>query len=421
MRGSIFKRCTGCGTRVADRTCETTGCDAGRFTWAFITDAGRTPDGKRRQIKRMGFATRGEAQVALTELAGSIASGTWTAPTNLTLAQYITERWLPRTRTSPKTRADREVSFNAYLVPRIGGLMLDEVTGDHLTFLYDDLAVNGRTRGPHPELGMGLSPTTIRRIHTMLHKAFADAIRWGLLDRNPCDRADPPSTAEVRARARAARQTYTWEQLGRLLDVAETDRLFAMWRLFVTTGMRRSEVAALLWRNVDLDERMLSVTRRAVEVRGAVHERELTKSSTSRRAIELDSTDVTILRQHRKRQVEEQLALGGAWKDPDRVFTSPVGGRLYPPDITRAFHQLTNLAGLPRIRLHDIRHTLATLMLKSGEVTKVVTERLGHSTTAYTQDAYQEVMPGMQRDAARRFNERLQRGAPPPDVAEGGA
>jgi integrase len=193
--------------------------------------------------------------------------------------------------------------------------------------------------------------------------------------------------------------------------VARDDRLFAMWHLFVTTGMRRSEVAALLWRNVDLETGLLSVTRAAVEVKGKVDERELTKSSSSRRAIEPAAQDVAVLRQHRKVQLEEPIALQGSWRDAERVFTSQVGGRLYPPDITRAFHVLTNRAGLPRIRLHDhdLRHTFATLSLKSGEPAKIVTERLGHSTAAYTQDAYQEVRPGMQRDAARRFGQRLRR------------
>jgi integrase len=386
---------------------------------AFIVDAGRKPDGARRQIKRMGFDSRGEAEEVLSELLASVHAGTWVPPSRLSVGEYLLDRWLPRTRTGAKTRADRELHMRVYVVPRIGGLTLEELSGDDLTFLHDHLAVRGRTRAPHPEFGQGLSPTTVRRIHTMLHKAFADAIRWGLLERNPCDRADPPSTSEVKGRARSARHTYTWDDLGRFLEVASDDRLFAMWHLFVTTGMRRSEVAALMWRNLDLETGLLSVTRAAVEVKGKVDERELTKSSSSRRAIELAEQDVAVLRQHRKMQLEEQIALHGSWREPERVFTSPVGGRLYPPDITRAFHVLTNRAGLQRIRLHDLRHTFATLSLKSGEPAKIVTERLGHSTTAYTQDAYQEVMPGMQRDAARRFGQRLQR--PPATSNDGDA
>lgn len=184
-----------------------------------------------------------------------------------------------------------------------------------------------------------------------------------------------------------------------------------MWQLFITTGMRRSEMAALRWDYIDLEVTMLSVVRGAVEDGGKVYEKELPKSSSSRRAIELVPTDVEVLRLHREQQEREAQAAQEAWRHKGHVFTSPVGGRLYPPGITKMFHALTDTAGLPRIRLHDARHTVATLMLKAGEVTKVVTERLGHSTTAYTQDAYQHVLPGMQRDAASRFHERLAKGS----------
>jgi|FLYM01.1.fsa_nt_gi integrase len=408
MAGSVFKRCTMCDRTVTQRRCSNPDCEGGRVVWAFVIDVGKGGNGKRRRALRSGFETKQAAEQAQAELIAEKVNG-YTPPSKLALGTYLLERWLPRTRTSEKTRSDRETHMRAYVIPRIGGLSLQTVTGDHLTEMYDDLAVAGRTRKKDPELGWGLSATTIRRIHTQMHKAFEDAIRWGLLQRNPCDRADPPSTTEVKARARAARRTYTWDQLRALVEAAREDRLYAMWYLFTTTGMRRSEIAALLWRSIDLDAGLLSVTRAAVEVRGQVRERELTKSSSSRRAIELDEVDVQALRQHRKQQLEEQLAFGGQWREPERVFASPVGGRIYPPDITKAFHALTDRAGLPRIRLHDIRHTLATLMLKDGEITKVVTERLGHSTTAYTQDAYQEVMPGMQRDAARRFRRKLLR------------
>ncbi len=200
-----------------------------------------------------------------------------------------------------------------------------------------------------------------------------------------------------------------WTQLQGFVAAAADDRLYAMWHLFASTGMRRSEMAALRWQHVDLEVGAISVVRVAVEHSGIVHEKELPKSSTSRRAIELDAFDVDVLRIHAERQRTEQRAAGKAWQDLDLVFTSPLGKRLYPPSITREFHDLTDRAGLPSIRLHDLRHTHATLLLKSGEMTKVVTERLGHSTTAYTQDAYQHVLPGMQRGAARRFRERLNR------------
>jgi integrase len=410
MPGNVFKRCRGCGRRIKPkkRSCGNPKCKNPNVGWAFVIDHGRRGDGKRRQVLRTGFETKGEAERALDEFVDQSRKGV--EPTSITVGEYLLEKWLPRTRTSEKTRTDRETHMRAYVVPRIGGFKLVDLTGEELNEMYDDLAVRGRTQRPDPELGWGLSPTTVRRIHTQLHKAFNDAMRWGLILRNPCDRADPPSTTEVKARALASRTVYTWEQLQRFVRAAAEDRLFAMWQLFVTTGMRRSEMAALRWDHVDLEAAMLSVVRGAVEVSGKVYEKELPKSSSSRRAIELAPADVDVLRLHRKLQEEEAKAAQEAWKHKGHVFTSPVGGRLYPPDITKMFHALTDEAGLPRIRLHDTRHTVATLMLKAGEVTKVVTERLGHSTTAYTQDAYQHVLPGMQRDAATRFHERLAKG-----------
>ena len=404
MAGRVFRRCSACRRTVKHRRCENPDCTGTRAVWAFVVDVGHGGDGKRRQVLRSGFESKEDAEEALADLLAARRAG-YTPTRDLTVAEYLLDRWLPRTRTSEKTRHDRDTHMRAYVTPRIGKLQLQALSGDHLTEMYDDLAARGRTRRPDPELGWGLSPTTIRRIHTQLHKAFADAIRWGLLQHNPCDRADPPSTNDVKARALASRQVFGWSQLQRFVDTARDDRLYAMWHLFAVTGMRRSEMAALRWAYVDLEARMISVVRVAIEDGGQVIERMLPKSSSSRRAIELDDYDVEVLRQHRKHQLEERLQAGAAWHDDDLVFTSTVGGRIYPPDISRSFQRLTDRAGLPRIRLHDIRHTHATQL--AGENTKVVTERLGHSTTAYTQDAYQHVLPGMQRDAARRFRERL--------------
>ena len=316
MAGRVFHRCTACRRTVKHRRCENPDCTGTRVVWAFAVDVGHGGDGKRRQVLRSGFESKEDAEEALADLLAARRAG-YTPTRDLTVAGYLLDRWLPRTRTSEKTRHDRETHMRAYVTPRIGMLQLQAVTGDHLTEMYDDLAARGRTRRPDPELGWGLSPTTIRRIHTQLHKAFADAVRWGLLQHNPCDRADPPSTNEVKARALASRQVFDWSQLQRFVDTARGDRLYAMWHLFAVTGMRRSEMAALRWAHVDLEARMISVVRVAIEDGGQVIERMLPKSSSSRRAIELDDYDVEVLRQHRKRQLEERLQAGAAWHDDD--------------------------------------------------------------------------------------------------------
>ncbi len=403
MAGTIYKRCRSCGRKVTDRVCSKPGCEEAEFSWAFSISLGTRADGRPRRVLRSGFRTKREAQAALDDIRTNTADR-HVRPRNLTLEDYLVGRWLPRLRTTEKTRRDRAMHMRAYVIPRLGSRRLIDVTGDDLTEMYEDLLLRGRTTKPDPELGMGLSPTTVRRIHVQLNKAFNDAIRWELLLRNPCQQADPPSANEVKARALAARKIYTWDQLRTFMDEASTDRLHGLWHLLVATGMRRSEAVALRWEHVDLGQHMISVVRSAVETEGQVHEHELPKSSSSRRRIELHEIDVGILRDHQRLQDRERQALGDVWRGTGHVFTSHVGGRLYPPDVTRWFHQITDRAGLPRIRIHDLRHTHATLLLKAGVPTKVVTERLGHSTTAYTQDAYQHVMPGMQRDAANYFH-----------------
>lgn len=363
MRGSIYKRCNKCRKRITEpRRCEH--CGYSGHTWAFTVDIGKRGKGGR-QIKRQGFATKTEAEEALAKLLATKQRGGQVPPRGLTVGTYLTKRWLPRMRVRPSTADERRVHFNAYVVPRIGDIKLSDVTGDDLTEMYDDLLIRGRTRRADPELGWGLSPTTVRHVHTILHRAFQDAIRWGLLDRNPCSQADPPSTAEVKARAQAARSTWSWDQLRRFITAMQSDRLYAMWHLFATTGVRRGEMAALMWPQVDLDEGLIAIVRNAVPVRGQVIEQDPPKTASSRRSIELGEGDIEVLRQHRVRQAEEHLAANGVWRDPERVFTSEIGGRIYPPDITRRFHQLTDQAGVPRIRIQDLRHTHATPRFKS--------------------------------------------------------
>lgn len=417
MRGSVFRRCNKCRRRVTEaRRCEH--CGYAGHTWAFVVDIGKRGKGGR-QVKRQGFATKSEAEETLATLLATKHRGGAMPPRGLPVGAYLTERWLPRMRVRPSTADERRVHINAYVLPRIGDIRLEDLTGDDLTAMYDDLLVRGRTRRRDPELGWGLSPTTVRHVHTILHRAFADAIRWGLLDRNPCDQADPPSTAEVKARAQAARTTWSWDQLRRFIATIEDDPLYAMWHLFATTGLRRGEMAALKWPEVDLVEGLIAVVRNAVPVRGEVIEQDLPKTASSRRSIELGAGDVEVLRQHRVRQAEQRLTARGRWREPDRVFTSPVGGRLYPPDITRRFHELTDAAGVPRMRVQDLRHTHATLMLKSGEKVKVISERLGHSTTSFTMDTYAAYIPGMQREAADRFTDRLLENVEDDEGAEG--
>lgn len=237
----------------------------------------------------------------------------------------------------------------------------------------------------------------MRYLHAIVRRALADAVEWGLITRNPAAKARPPKAA----RNREAMRTWTAPQLRAFLEGRADDRLYPLWLVLASTGMRRGEALGLAWDAVDLDASRLAVRRALVNVAYKLEFSE-PKTEKSRRSVALDPGTVDALRAHRKAQAEERLALGPAWHDHGLVFTREDGQPVHPDRASKLFDQHVNTAGLPRIRLHDLRHTHATLALQAGIHAKVVSERLGHSTIAMTLDTYSHAIPAMQEDAAAK-------------------
>jgi integrase len=228
----------------------------------------------------------------------------------------------------------------------------------------------------------------------MLHKALGDAVRWGHLARNPVGLAEPPKPDTP--------QMKVWlpEQLRAFVEFTQHDRLAAAWLLLVTTGMRRGEVLGLAWDNVDLVNARVAVVRSLTVVN--YHDVRLIQPKTAkgRRSVALDPVTVATLQAHRARQLEERLQWGEAWKDAGLVFTRDDGSSIHPQRLTSWFEQRIRDAALPKIRLHDLRHSYATAALAAGIPAKVVSERLGHASVMITLDTYSHVLPSMQEDAA---------------------
>lgn len=407
MKGSVFKRCVKCSSRVEKRRCQD--CGSGDYTWAFIVDIGRDAHGRRRQRQRQGFDSKQDAEKALRQLLTKVDTDQLVETSDLTVRQYLVEEWLPTIR-PPKVRPSTYHSYQAelkrHLIPHLGGVRLQKLHAVQLNKLYAHLLEEGRMDGEG-----GLSARTVRYVHTILRRALKDAVRWGRLERNPADLADPPK--QDRAHGGHMR-TWDASQQKRFLEYVAEDRLAAAWTLLITTGMRRGEILGLRWTDVDLDNARLAVRQTYVSVDGNAQFSE-PKTRKSRRSIDLDGRTVQALRDWRKAQDEdrEEWTAAGAWEEHGLVFTQRNGRPLDPDHFSQDFVRLSKEAGLPRIRLHDVRHSHATLLLAAGVNPKVASERLGHHSVAFTLDVYSHVVPGMQAEAAEKIADLIH--APEPD------
>lgn len=346
-----------------------------------------------------GGRTRKEAQRVLTDHIKRQHDGDYQAPDRITLGMYLTDRWLPtkRSQLRPSTFDSYRRNIHNHVIPRLGAIPLQRLTAEDLDRFYADLLSSGRLNGK----GGGLSAKSVRYIHSILRKAIADAHRKGTIVRNVADVADPPKPSA--SAKKSEMRAWTPEQLRQFLDEIADHRLVAAYFLAANTGMRRGEVLGLRWQDVDLDRGRLSVQQALVNIAYELHVSDV-KTQSSRRVVDLDERTVAVLRSWRKRQLEEQILVGRRADEGALVFSQPDGAPVHPDHFSQVFERHVAKSDLPRIRLHDLRHTHATILLQAGVPVKVVSERLGHSSPAFTMTVYQHVLPGMQADAAAAFS-----------------
>jgi integrase len=363
VRGTVIKR----GTR-----------------YSVVLDLGRGPDGKRIRKWHSGFKTKKEAERAQIDLLARLDQTAYIEPSKLTVAAFLRDHWLPslRIQVRPGTWAEHHSKVEVHLAPAIGGMLIQRLTPGHLNAIYADL------------LQRGLSARTVLHVHATIRRALADAVRWGMVPRNVALLASPPRPG------RPELQVWTAAELRAFLAHVEAERLYALWLLASSTGMRRGELLGIQWPDLDLGRARVAVRRSLVTVGHEVVVSE-PKTAKGRRSVALDPATVAGLKAWRKHQAAERLAWGPAWTDAGLVFTREDGQPLHPREVTRAFTRHVLAAGLPIIRLHDLRHTHATLALAAGVHPKVVQERLGHANIAITLDTYSHAVPALEEQAAR--------------------
>jgi integrase len=346
--------------------------------------------GKRRRQWHSFQGTKREAAQERVRLLAAINQGTALEPNKTPLAKYL-EQWLGHIRASvsPRTAEDYQGVIARHLAPELGNVILTKLTPMAISAAYD------RIRASRQKGKGDLSPRTISHSHRVLSAALRQAVRWRLLQFNPAADVKPPKIE------RAKLTTYSFAQAADVLEALRDSWLHVPALLGVMCGMRRGEISALRWGNVDLDKGRLMVTQSAEQTRAGVRYKE-PKSGQSR-AIALSPAVVIELRAHRVRQMEMHLRLGLRMNAESFVVARADGSPYAPNSISNEW-RCAPLNGLPRVRFHDLRHTHASHMLASGVHPKIASERLGHSRVGITLDLYSHVVEGLQEDAVARVD-----------------
>lgn len=366
----------------------------GENSWQIIFDLPREANGKRRQGRQTVHGPKRDADAKLREILTAVDKGVYSTPTKETVGSFL-NRWLDTyavTNTRERTVLGYRHVVNRYMIPTLGSLTLIGLRPEHVQGLYASM----RERG--------LSAMTILHTHRLLKEALSHAVKWQVLARNVCDVVDPPQPERKEMTAMDV------EAVSRLLEASKASRFHGVFYVALYTGMRRSEILALRWENVDLERCVLHVSAGLHRIDGKGLVLTPTKNAKSRRAVAIAPDVVEMLRQVKGEQLLMQAEFGTEWNPSGFVFTDEFGKPLAPDRMSKEFARIRRSAGLNGIRLHDLRHTHATLMLRAGIPAKIVSERLGHADIGTTMNIYSHVLPGMQEEAAARFSQLLGRG-----------
>lgn len=356
----------------------------GRERWvASIKD----PDtGKR--IERYAKSEK-EALQKLEDIKYEIRQSTLATGPQQTVKQFL-EDWLEKTQKLNVRRSSysrQETIIRKHILPAVGHLRLRKLTSLHIRNLYAAKSQEG------------LKPSTIRSIHAAFRHALADAFRWKLVSQNVCDQVSPPASKKRKA------QTLTLAQAIHLLKTCQGDPLEAFVVLALTTGMRHGEMAALRWSDIDFDDRSLKIVRTVQRLGKQGFVEGEPKTRKSEREIMLPQITIDALQRQRVKQQEMRLRAGTRWQEQNLVFCDKRGNFIHAMTTLNRFHRLLDKAGLPRMRIHDLRHTASTLfILVMGQPDKLVQELLGHESLEMTEGIYTHAERSMLRKMMDEVN-----------------
>lgn len=360
-------------------------------TWTAYWYSTDGATGKRKQHSKGGYRTKKEAQAKLVEVLPALTAGTWRPDSPMTVEQLLREHYLPARKSEglrPTTLSQYTNASDAWIIPHIGQMAARQLTANNTRKWQDKIAESGGRDG-NP-----LSPRSVQISVMVLKAATAWAMTNGLLQRDPLSgykRPRAPKSSRVK-------EVWTVEQVRQFLASVEDDRLFAAWSLLVTYGPRRGEVCGLRWPAVHLDSGFIDINETRIVVDGHPQASK-PKTEAGNRHIPLTAADVAMLKAHRTRQLEERIRVGLGRDDEGFVFTNQLGEPLSPDWLSRRFVELAGLveledgSKLPKLSVHGLRHTAASVMRSLGLPPEVIAAVLGHSSTSVLFEVYRHLFP----------------------------
>lgn len=364
----------------------------GKGSWRLKFDLGTDPaTGKRNTQFVTVRGTKKEAEAELNRRLNQVEEGTFVEKTVATVAEYA-RHWLTAiapSKAAPKTLERYGEIVEQHIIPRLGNLALQKLDGTHIDEFYAHLRTNGRRDGKG-----GLAAQTVQHIHRLLSQILSSAVKARRLRQSPMEAVQ--TTPKVR---REEIQVLDDAELGALLKHLKGRSIYMPVMMAASTGMRRGEVLALRWKDIDFDRATLQVAQVVEQTKAGITLKE-PKTDRSRRTIALPARLVTELRRHRKEQAETRLKLGLGKSENDLVFATWDGNMRSPRPFSKEFAREAVIAGVAHVTFHGLRHTHITHLLRSGVPVHVVSARAGHANPSVTLNIYAHMLPGQQEGAA---------------------
>ena len=357
--------------------------------WEGRYTAGYDPKTGKRIIKNVLGKTQAEVKQKLSTAMEACKAVDVVRSDDYTVAEWL-RTWFAlyaKPNIRPTTARSYQGSMELHIIPRIGCIKLNKLTGRDIQKLYKDLMENGRLRKAQKSKQPGLSSTTVRGIHMMLHNALDRAVKERLILRNPTEDCIIPKVQKQEMKILHP------EDMKAYLEAAEKRGVLPMFYLELVSGIRKGELVALRWEDLDVEHRTISVSKQALGGLGKELVVNRPKTENSIRAISIPQDAVDLLVQAHEKHPENPY-----------LFPSPLTGGMYHPDSVVNLHKkILKDAGLEHIRFHDLRHTFATMALQNGVDVKTVSNMLGHYDAGFTLRTYTHATRQMQEQAAEKM------------------